>query len=331
MAVNLTPQYHEAEAEYKKAKTADERLAALQKMWIEIPKHKASEKLQAELKRKLSAARDEVEKGGKSGAKKGGVSYKIPHQGAGQYVLVGGPNAGKSRLLRALTRATPEVAPYPFTTREPIPGMMEWQDVKVQLIDLPPITADFMEGYVSSMVRSADAALLLVDLADDDGPFVAEAALERLADTKTVLGGEYPETIDDPTVEFIKTMLVANKIDADGASDRLEIVQEMFGQRFPVHVISAEHGSGIEELREAVYRFLNVIRVYTKRPGKPADMESPFTCHAGSTLLELAALVHRDFADKLKSARIWGTGVFDGQSVQRDHVLHDKDVVELHV
>src|SRR5262249_36950713 len=156
----------------------------------------------------------------------------------------GGPNTGKSRLLRALTRATPEVAPYPFTTREPIPGMMEWQDVKVQLIDLPPITAAFMEGYVSSMVRSPAAAPLLVHLADDDGPFVAEAALQRLADTKTLLGGEYPETMDDPTVEFVKTMLVANKIDADGAADRLEICKEMFGPRFPIHVVSAEHGSG---------------------------------------------------------------------------------------
>lgn len=331
MAVNLTPQYHEAELEYKKAKNAEERLAALQKMWVEVPKHKASEKLQAELKRKLSDARDEVEKGGKGGGKKGGVSYKIPRQGAGQYVLVGGPNVGKSRLLRALTRATPEVAPYPFTTREPIPGMMEWQDVKVQLIDLPPITADFMEGYLSSMVRNADAALLMVDLADDDGPFVVEAALQRLADTKTVLVGEFPESIDDPTVEYIRTMLVANKIDADGAADRLEFCKEMLGTRFPLHIVSAEHGTGLEELREAIYRFLNVIRVYTKKPGKPADMESPFTCPVGSTVVELATLVHRDFAEKLKSARIWGTGVFDGQSVQRDHVLHDRDIVELHV
>src|SRR5687767_8367169 len=152
MAANLTPQYLEAETEYRKAKTAEERLACLRKMYTLLPKHKASEKLQAELKTKISETRDEVEKEKKS-PKKAGVSHKVPKQGAGQYVLVGGPNAGKSRLLTRLTRAAPEVAPYPFTTREPHVGMMDWEDVHVQLIDLPPITADFMEGYVSTMVR----------------------------------------------------------------------------------------------------------------------------------------------------------------------------------
>lgn len=330
MAANLTPQYLEAEEEYKKAQSADVRLAALQKMFALLPKHKASEKLQAELKKKISAARDEAETDKKT-PKKVGVSYKVPPQGAGQYVFVGGPNVGKSQLLCRLTRATPEVAPYPFTTREPHVGMMDWEDVRVQLIDLPPITADFMEGYISSMVRAADAALLIVDLADDDGPFVAEAALEKLAEVKTVLVGQYPETIGDYTVEYVRTLLVANKIDAPGAADRLEVVKELFGSRFPIHVIAAEHGKGLEELRTAIYRFLNVIRIYTKKPGKPADMASPYTCAEGSTVLELAAHVHRDFAEKLKSAKVWGTGVFDGQSVQRDHALHDKDIVELHV
>lgn len=330
MAANLTPQYLEAEAEYKKARTPEDRLACLQKMWSLLPKHKASEKLQAELKKKISDVREEAEHHPK-GAKKGGVSYKVPCQGSGQVILLGGPNAGKSKLLTRLTRATPEVAPYPFTTHEPHVGMMEWEDVKVQLIDTPPITADFLEGYLSSMVRTADAALLLADLGDDDGPFAAEAVVERLAHTKTVLVGQLPETADDPSLEYVRTLLVANKSDVPGAADRLDIVREMFGPRFPVHVLSAETGEGLEDLRTAVYRFLNVIRVYTKRPGKPADMDSPFTCPAGSTLLELAALVHRDFAEKLKSARIWGTGVYDGQTVTRDHVLHDKDVVELHV
>jgi uncharacterized protein len=331
MAVNLTPQYHEAEAEYKKAQTAEERLAALKKMWVEVPKHKASEKLQAELKKKISAAREESEERQQKGAKKAGISSKVPRQGAGQVVIVGPPNAGKSRLLTRLTRATPEVAPYPFTTREPHVGMMDWEDVKIQLIDTPPITADFMEGYLSSMVRSADATLLMVDLADDDAPFTAQATLDRLAQAKTVLTGRNPDEIEDLTIEYVRTILVANKSDADGAADRLEIVREMFGERFTILVIGAEHGNGLEELRTAVYQFLNVIRVYTKKPGKPADMTSPFTVPEGSTLLELATHVHRDFEEKLKSARVWGTGVFDGQSVTRDHVLHDKDVVELHV
>ncbi len=332
MAANLTPQYLEAEAEYKKAQTAEERLACLKKMYSLLPKHKASEKLQADLKTKISDAKEEVDRDRKS-PKKTGVSYKIPRQGAGQYVILGAPNVGKSRLLTRLSRAAPEVAPYPFTTHEPHAGMMDWQDARVQLIDTPPITADYLEGYLPGMIQTADAAILMVDLGDDDGPFAAETVIERLAKTKTNLVGD--STSISPTAEpdqpSTKSMLVANKMDLPGAEGRLEVVREMFASRFPLHVISAEHGTGLEELRDAIYKFLNVIRVYTKQPGKPPDLTSPFTCPAGSTLVEMAALVHRDFAANLKSARIWGTGVYDGQSVKRDHVLHDKDVVELHI
>lgn len=330
MPANLTPQYLEAEAEYKKAQTAEERLACLRKMWALLPKHKGTDKLQAELKSKISETKKEADQEKKAG-KKSGVSYKIPHQGAGQYVIVGAPNVGKSALLDKLTKARPKVEPYPFATHAPQAGMMEWEDVQVQLIDLPPITADYVEGYISSMVRTADAAILMVDLGDDDAPFAAQTVIDQLAERKTVLIGQPPAENEDVSIQFVKTMIIANKIDLPDAQDRLDIVREFFGERFPIHAVSLETGAGLEELRETIYKFLNVIRVYTKQPGKPADMSAPYTCPAGSTVLELASQIHRDFAENLKTARCWGTGVHDGQNVGKDHVLNDRDVVELHV
>jgi ribosome-interacting GTPase 1 len=328
MAVNLPPQYHDAEAEYKRARTPDEKLAALKKMWVILPKHKASEKVQAILKTKISEVSDEVE-AAKSGPRKATTSYKVPRQGAGTVVLFGGPNGGRSSLLRKLTRATPEVAPYPFTTREPVPGMMDWEDVRVQLIDTPPITADFYEPYLTDFARAADAAALVVDLGDDDGPFAAETVIERLAEKKIHLVATPPVGEEDPTVFHVRTLLVANKVDADGAADRLDILREMIGDRVPILAASAERGDGMDELRTRLFRLLNVIRIYAKPPGKPADMTAPFTIPEGGTVLDFAEKVHSDLAESLKSAKVWGSAQFDGQTVKRDHVLRDKDVVEL--
>jgi len=320
----------QAEAEYKQAQTPEERLVCLKKMYALMPKHKGTDKLQAELKSKISEAKEEAERAKKSG-KKSGISYKVPKQGAGQYVMLGAPNSGKSRLLTRLTRAHSEVAVYPFTTREPIAGMMEWQDVRVQLVDLPPITADFLEPYVTSLTRAADGALLFLDLADDDGPFATQTVIDRLAEHKTILADKRLESEVAAGEEHIKTLLIANKTDDPGAMDRLSVAQEMFAARFSIQQVDGESGTGIETLREVIFKFLNVIRVFSKHPGKPADKTAPFTCPANSTVADFAVLVHRDFGDKMKSARIWGSGVFDGQAVGKEHVLHDGDMVELHV
>jgi ribosome-interacting GTPase 1 len=330
MAVNLPPHYHDAEARYKKGRTPEEKLAALREMWVLLPKHKASEKVQADLKTKISELTDEIEQA-KLGPKKAAPgTFKIPKQGAGQIVFLGPPNAGKSRLLSKLTKATPTVAPYPFTTREPVPGMMDYEDVRVQLVDLPPITPDHYEHFITDITRAADAAVLFLDLADDDGPAATQAALDRLKEARRELVRDLPAD-DDPTTYYLPTLLVATKADDEAADIRLELAKEAFGTRYPLVVVSAEQGTGLEELRKALYDRLGVIRVYTKQPGKPADMTSPFTCPVGSTVSEFAGRVHKDFEDGLKSARVWGTGVFDGQTVGRDHVVHDKDVVELHL
>ncbi len=330
MPANLPPQYSKVEDELRRAGTPAERLELLRELFRILPKHKGTEKLQSDLKQKISRARDELAEGARGG-KKSGVSHKVPRDGAGQVVLIGGPNAGKSALLKALTHAHPEVAAYPFTTRAPQPGMMPYDDVMVQLVDLPPVAPEFLEPWLPSIVRSADAALLVVDLGDDDGPDAAEAAVRRLAEVHTELVGTLPHDAEDEAIIHVPTALVAHKLDAPGAADRLEVVREWFGDRFgPTVPASAVVGLGLDELRRAAYDLLGVIRIYTKVPGKPVDRAHPFTVPAGSTVLDLARTIHRDLEHTLKFAKLWGTGVFEGQTVKRDHELHDADVVELH-
>jgi uncharacterized protein len=330
MPANLPPQYSKAEEEYRKATMAAERLEKLREMLRLLPKHKGTEKLQSALKQKISRTRDEIETS-KSTGKKAGVSHRISREGAGQVVLVGAPNVGKSAILAALTSAKPEVAPYPFTTRVPYPGMMTWKDVRVQLVDLPPIAADFFEPWVPNVIRSADAALLVVDLASDDVADAADAVLARLASAHTELVGTLPYDVEDETIQHVKTVMVANKSDADGAAERLDVLREWFSPRFPLLAISAERGEGLDALRRASYDLLGVMRIYMKIPGKPPDRTKPFTIPIGSTVLDLARELHRDFEQSLKFAKVWGAGVFEGQMVKRDYELHDADIVELHV
>lgn len=329
MPANLTPQYLKAEAEYRRAGTPEEELACLEVMLRELPKHKGTDKLYAELKQKISKVKKELQQP-KAKGKRGGV--RIPRQGAGRAVIIGGPNAGKSQFLRSMTRATPEVAPYPFTTHEPIPGMMPWEDVMVQLIDTPPITADVLDPVTQGLIRGADLALLMVDLGSDDGVDQVQAVLERLHATKTRLAKDSSLDEEDLGVSYTRTFLVPNKIDLPEAAERLQLLHEFCPLDFPEYVISAEKGAGLEPLRDAIYRAMDVVRVYTKLPThKEPDYSRPFTIHRGGTLLEIAVLIHKDFAEHLKHARVWGSQVHDGTTVKGDYVLHDKDVVELHV
>jgi ribosome-interacting GTPase 1 len=331
MPANLTAQYLKAEEDYRRATTTEEELRCLQVMLAEIPKHKGTDHLQAMLKSKISKAKKEIQ-AEKRGAGKRGRGLRIPRQGAGTAILLGGPNAGKSQLLASLTRASPEVAPYPFTTQLPAPGMMPWQDVTVQLIDTPPITADYMESNTYGLIRAADLALLVVDLGSDEGIEGCQEVLDRLDNTKTRLASRSYLDEEDIGLSFTRAFLVPNKIDLPEAAERLELLHELLPLDLPEYLISAEQGTGLEPLREAIYKAMDVVRVYTKLPSaKEPDRDRPFTVRRGRTLLELAGQVHKDYIDGLKFARVWGTAVHDGTVVKGDYVLHDMDIVELHM
>ncbi len=330
MPANLTQQYLKAEAEYRRAATLEEELACLQVMLKEIPKHKGTDHLQADLKSKIANLKKDLV--AEKSSKKSGRSLRIPRQGAGTAILLGGPNAGKSQLICSLTRATPKVAPYPFTTQTPAPAMMPYEDVTVQLIDTPPVTKDFMDPHIQNLIRSADLVLLMVDLGSDDGVEQCQEVLDRLGGTKTRLAAESSLDENDVGLSYTRTFVVPNKIDLPEAAGRLELFHELCPLDFPEYPISATAGTGLETLREAIYRALEVIRVYSKLPtAKEPDRDRPFTVPRGSPLIDLAGQVHKDFIKGLKFARVWGEAVHDGTVVKGDYELHDKDVVELHM
>jgi hypothetical protein len=325
MPANLSPEYLEADRRFKSAKSTEEKIEALEEMFATIPKHKGTEKMQADIKRRLSKLRSEQ---AKRPASRAGLIHRVEKEGTGQVALVGPPNGGKSSLVRHLTHATPEVADYPFTTRVPLPGMMPFEDIQIQLVDLPPVHPDFPESWLYQIVRNADACLLVVDLSDPDLLEDLETTLGQLAHAKVQLGpGPLPEA---PGWMAKKTLLVGNKLDAAGAADDLAILKELYGARFPILALSAETGEGLEALRRALFELLELVRVYTKSPGRKLELTAPYVLKRGSRLIDLAAHVHHDFLTQLKYARVWGHGKFEGQMVNRDYLLVDKDVVELH-
>ncbi len=328
MPANLTPEYFEAEKEYKGAKTSEDKLTCLQRMLSVIPKHKGTDKLQADIKRRIAQLKDRLE----HRAKKKGPSFRVRPEGAGQIMLAGPPNSGKSALLDALTNAEPEVAQYPFTTREPAPGMVPYRDIQIQLVDLPPVSRDYCESFVFDNIKACDGVLVVIDLATGDPVDEFKQVLEILGEKRIELvppDEEVPEL--EAGVPPKRAILVLNKADMDPDGELLELVREMLETDLPVHVVSAREKSGLDSLAEAMFNMLHVIRVYSKQPGKDPDLDAPFTTPIGTDVLGFATQVHKDFADNLKEARIWGSAKFDGQVVQRDHILQDGDIVELSI
>jgi ribosome-interacting GTPase 1 len=328
MPANLTPQYLDAEKRFRQAKTAAEKISALEDMLALIPKHKGTEKMQADLKRRLSRAREEAQKKGKAGAR--GNTYHVPREGAGQVVLVGPPNSGKSTLLAMLTNATPDVADYPFTTRKPLPGMMAFENIKIQLVDLPPIAPAWTEGWVYALIRNADLVLVVVDLGSDEVFEQIEQIRGELATHKIRLRRQASDESPDGGEVTKRALLVGNKGDVGDATERAAFLIELHADDFPVLTVSAASGSNLEALRRALYDGLEVLRAYTKSPGKKPEHDAPFVLKQGSTILDVAEAVHKDIAAALKFARVWGVDTFDGQRVTRDYVVQDGDVIELH-
>lgn len=329
MPANLPPPYLQAEQRFREAKTTEDKIAALQEMMALIPKHKGTDKLRANQRKQLSKLKAELLQPSKKGRK--GPSYHIPRGESPQVILIGTPNVGKSSLVVATTNATPDVADYPFTTRIPQPAMMPYDDIHIELIDIPPFSADHMETWLPEMVRNADAALAVVDVSRGD----CVDSFMLLRELLSAKGIRLTTVFDPEETELPRnvkpTVIVANKIDGDGAVENLNFFREIIGDEFTILPISSKTGQGLEEMKRFLYDFLDIVRVYSKIPGKDPDMKRPFLVKRGSTVHDVAYKIHREFADNLRFAKIWGSGKFDGQVVERDHVVEDGDILEIHV
>jgi ribosome-interacting GTPase 1 len=339
MPTNTTPEYKKAEEAYRQAKDPRERLVCLKELLRTIPKHKGTEHLQADIKTRIKQLTEELA-GPKKGGRRSGPSHVVHPDGAAQLALIGPPNAGKSSLHVRLTGSRSDIGPYPYTTHHPVAGMLPFEDIHFQLVDLPPVSADFMESWLGAALQPADGILLVIDLNDPECLDHVPAVIERLKEKRIYLTSRWPG-FDSSTVQAsdseedlfrlnLPAVLIANKSDLDPDPGEVEILEELLGLRFPALTMSAETGDGLEQLGDFLFRALDIVRVYTKSPGKAVDEDKPFTVRRGDTVHDVARLVHREIAESLKFARIWGKEVFDGQQVGPNHAVVDGDTVELH-
>jgi uncharacterized protein len=351
MPANLSPEYKRAEQAFRMAREPRERLECLKEMLRTIPRHKGTEHLQADIKSRIRELNDEIGRT-HTGPAHRHSGHAVRHEGAAQICLTGPPNSGKSTLHAILTGSKAETGPFPGTTREPLPGMLHFKDIAFQLVDLPPVSRGRMESWMAGLLQTADAVWLVIDLSDAACAEQVLTVCAALAQRKITLSDRWPglnpghetdsspssqpgrgrpahDSLDPLQVE-LPTLLIANKSDLDPGADEVNILKELAGVRFPAVSVSAKSGHALERLAPLVFDALGIVRVYTKPPGHPPDRTRPFIVRRGNTVSDVARLVHQDVARSLTFARLWGSGIFDGQRVGPDHPVADGDVIELH-
>lgn len=329
MPANLPPQYFEAEKKLKTAKTAQDKISILEELLSIVPKHKGTEKLQALLKTKISKLKNQSQK--KAATSKQGSFYCIDKTGAGQVVLIGLPNSGKSMLVKSLTNAHPEIGDYPFTTHTPAPAMIEYENIRIQLIDTPPITPDYMESWHAELIKGADGVLILLDLTSSDLIEDFLIIQGKLEEKRIKIISRSQNISADDHFFWKRSLIVANKKDLTQAEANFISLKKDIEPDFDLIPISASQGDNSNELKKQIFALLQVVRVYSRTPGKKVELKDPFVFKKGSSLKDMAKAVHKDFAHNLKFARIWGKDKYQGQKVKQDYILKDEDVIELHI
>lgn len=331
MPANLPPQYYELERQFNKETDIREKLRLAKELLAMMPKHKGTDKLQAEMKAKISKFTEQIE----SGAKKHGAHHVDPFthiekEGAAQIIMVGPPNSGKSSILSCCTHAQPLIADYPYTTHEPLAGMMMFETVPLQLIDTPPISDQQFPPFMPNLIRQADIITLIADTSDFLCLSNLNLILSLLKEKNISLSPEFPKAESDHRFMYKKTIVIANKSDEPSSQSILPELQKQF-TGFTIVPISVYDDQSLQEFRKAIFKALNKIRVFTKRIGHDPEFRDPIILPPGSTVFDAALVLHKDFANKLQFAKVWGKGKFEGQKVKNNYVLADEDIIEFHI
>jgi hypothetical protein len=300
MPTNASPHYAKAEAEYLQAETTEQKIRALKKMISLAPQHKGAENLRAQLKRRLAKLKYTKEKeskkasGGKPGIKKADL----------QAVLVGLTNSGKSSILSLITNKKPQISSYPYTTKNPEIGTLNFEHVNIQIIDLPAIESEYTDQGIINM---ADTLLITItNLSDLEkiNPFLEIASNQRL--------------------------IIFNKTDLLTENEKRKISSTLSSKKLNHILISCKQKQGIEELKQKIFNSFNIIRVYTKQPHKEPD-NKPVILKTESTVEDVARKISKELLNSIKQIKIWGpSSKFPGQVVGLKHILKDKDIVEFH-
>jgi len=331
MPANLPPQYYELEREFKKESDPREKLRLAKELLSMMPKHKGTDKLQAEMKAKISKLNKEIQGGDrKHGARHADDHNHIPKEGAAQVILIGPPNSGKSSIVDALTHANPLIGDYPYTTREPLAGMTLLESVHFQLIDTPPISPEFFEPYLANLVRQADIVSVVVDICESGFESKIKAVFDILLEKNIILSRSVPNEVSDPHIVYKKTFLTGHKCLDEGADSGLSRLRQLYPD-FRIVATSILDDDSMENFKLAIFEMMDIMRIYTKRVGHDPDFVDPIILPIGGTVEEAARALHKDFAQNLQYAKIWGTGKFEGQRVKNSYVLSDKDIIEFHL
>lgn len=320
MPANLTPQFYKAQQRLQEAKTTEEKIAIIEEMISLAPKHKGTEHLLGQLRTKLAKLKEEGKKGGAKARQ-----VVIQKLGAGTVIFAGPPNSGKSTLFKALTGRDVPISDMPFSTKDYYPGVLRFENVTIQLVDSPPIMMEFADAALNSVIRQCDALALVLDassptlLEDYDMcvKFFEEKRIKIFAPKTEIASPNF----------LIRTMVGLTKFVETECSENVEAFKSLLERG--AHVITTNADFPFDDIPGQIFKLLNIMRIYCKPQGSKVDYDKPEIVPIGSTVEDFARELQKDFAKRLRQAKLFNDEFKSGMFVPRTQTLKDGDTVEL--